>query len=171
MSEKDIITPIYITSVSGTETIYICKKCENESIRPFDICSRCNEGLDVWENRNKVIYTTISASGNKLSKYECINCHQLQDERFSHCPNCGMTKDQWFSLGEYAVDNINHPAHYTMGEFEVIDVIEDWKLCFHLGCAVKYIARAKHKDNEIQDLKKAVWYINRKIEDLKKDAT
>jgi len=61
-------------------------------------------------------------------------------------------------------DAVNHPSHYTQGKFEVIDVIEDWKLGFHLANTVKYIARAEHKENAIQDLKKAAWYLNRKIE-------
>lgn len=60
--------------------------------------------------------------------------------------------------------SVNHPSHYNNGKIEVIDVIEDWKLGFHLGNAVKYIARACHKKNFSEDLKKAVWYINRVIE-------
>ena len=65
-------------------------------------------------------------------------------------------------------DPVNHPSHYTQGRYEVIDVIEDWKLGFHEGNAVKYIGRAKHKGNELQDLEKAVWYLNRKIRILKR---
>jgi hypothetical protein len=42
-------------------------------------------------------------------------------------------------------DAVNHPAHYNTGKLEVITVIEDWKLDFNLGNAVKYIARARHK--------------------------
>ena len=44
-------------------------------------------------------------------------------------------------------ETVNHPEHYNIGIFEVIDIIEDWNLGFHLGNAVKYIARAEHKDN------------------------
>lgn len=62
-------------------------------------------------------------------------------------------------------DPINHPAHYTTGKIEVIDYIEDQKLPYHLGNAVKYISRAgkKDKDKTVEDLKKAVWYIERYI--------
>lgn len=63
-------------------------------------------------------------------------------------------------------DAVNHPAHYTTGKIEVIDAIEDWKLGFHEGNVVKYIARAKHKGRELEDLKKAAWYLQRKIEKL-----
>lgn len=59
---------------------------------------------------------------------------------------------------------INHPDHYNQGNIEVIDVIEDWNLGFHLGNAIKYIARAEHKDNTRQDLEKAKWYLQRYID-------
>lgn len=66
-------------------------------------------------------------------------------------------------------DPVNHPSHYTDGKIEVIDFIEDKKLGFHLGNAVKYIARAGKKDpaKTIEDLEKAIWYIKRYIEDYK----
>ena len=62
-------------------------------------------------------------------------------------------------------DPVNHPVHYTTGKIEVIDYIEDQKLPYHLGNAVKYISRAgkKDKDKTVEDLKKAVWYIERYI--------
>ena len=56
-------------------------------------------------------------------------------------------------------DSVNHPSHYNTGKIEVIDAIEDWNLPFSLGSAVKYIARAKHKGKEREDLKKAIWCI------------
>lgn len=61
---------------------------------------------------------------------------------------------------------VNHPSHYNAGRFEVIDVIEDWRLGFSLGNAVKYIARAEHKGRIIEDLRKAAWYLQREIERL-----
>lgn len=66
-------------------------------------------------------------------------------------------------------DPVQHPAHYTTGKIECIDYIEDKELGFHLGNAVKYITRAGKKDpaKTIEDLEKAVWYIQRKIELLK----
>ena len=67
-------------------------------------------------------------------------------------------------------DNVNHPAHYTFGNIEVIDFIEDKKLGFHLGNAVKYISRAgrKNPDKTVEDLRKAAWYLNRQIERLER---
>ena len=65
-------------------------------------------------------------------------------------------------------DNINHPTHYCIGKFEVIDVIEALLLNpdYHIGCAIKYISRAgkKVKSKELEDLQKAEWYLNRILE-------
>ena len=58
---------------------------------------------------------------------------------------------------------VNHPSHYNMGKYEAIDVIEGWQLNFNLGNTVKYISRAGHKDDIVQDLKKALWYLEREI--------
>jgi len=67
-------------------------------------------------------------------------------------------------------DLINHPAHYTFGKYEVIDVLMAWfpkqPLLWQV---VKYIARASHKGEEIQDLKKAQFYLNREIERLESE--
>ena len=67
-----------------------------------------------------------------------------------------------------AHDPVNSPSHYTDGGIETIDFIEAKQLDFHLGNAVKYITRAGKKDpsKTAEDLKKAVWYINRKISKL-----
>lgn len=56
-----------------------------------------------------------------------------------------------------------HPKHYNHGKYEVIDVIEDWKLGFNLGNVVKYLARADHKGTPTPDLYKALFYLNREI--------
>ncbi len=66
-------------------------------------------------------------------------------------------------------DAVQHPSHYTDSKIEVIDYIEDKKFNYHLGNAVKYISRAGKKDDYVQDLKKAVWYINREIEKYQKE--
>ena len=65
-------------------------------------------------------------------------------------------------------DAVNHPSHYTEGNIEVIEYIEDKKLGYCLGNAVKYISRAGKKDpaKEIEDLQKADWYIKRRIMEL-----
>lgn len=67
-------------------------------------------------------------------------------------------------------DPVHHPAHYGGGDnpYEAIKVIEAWGLDFCLGNTVKYISRAGKKDgnSELQDLKKALWYLERRITQL-----
>lgn len=68
-------------------------------------------------------------------------------------------------------DPVNHPQHYkTDSGLEAIEVIEAFfPNDYHLGNAFKYLARAGKKDDEVQDLEKAVWYINRRISSVKDD--
>ena len=85
----------------------------------------------------------------------CLVCGTIIPEGRQVCPNCDS-------------DPVNRPAHYTDGKIEVIDFIEDKKLGFCLGNAVKYISRAGKKDpsKEVEDLNKAKWYIERRIKEL-----
>jgi len=66
-----------------------------------------------------------------------------------------------------APDNVNHPAHYKVGGIETIDFIEAKKLGYNLGNVVKYLTRADHKGNKLEDLRKAQWYLCREINALK----
>jgi hypothetical protein len=63
-------------------------------------------------------------------------------------------------------DNVNKPPHYTAhpSGVECIQITEHMNFC--LGNAMKYIWRAGLKQNEVEDLKKAIWYLNREIERL-----
>lgn len=67
-------------------------------------------------------------------------------------------------------DVVNHPSHYTDGNIEVMDFIEDKQLNFARGNVIKYVSRAGKKDpnKELEDLLKSMWYLNREIERLKK---
>lgn len=62
---------------------------------------------------------------------------------------------------------VEHPQHYNKGKYEVIDVINDWDLNFDLGNVVKYIARAEHKGNKLEDLEKALFYLHYEVDRLK----
>jgi hypothetical protein len=72
--------------------------------------------------------------------------------------------------------NVNHPSHYMKDSgHEVIEVIHAWKLGYNLGNSIKYIARAGRKNPEklIEDLEKAIFYLNDEIErinSLKKES-
>jgi len=65
-------------------------------------------------------------------------------------------------------DAVNHPSHYKTGGIETIDYIEAKQLGYHLGNVVKYVSRADHKGKQLEDLKKARWYLDREIQRLEK---
>ena len=69
-----------------------------------------------------------------------------------------------------ALNLVDHPEHYNQGRYETIDVIEDWDLDFNCGNAVKYISRHMHKGTAIRDIEKAIWYLKRRLDTLKRGA-
>lgn len=99
----------------------------------------------------------------------CLDCSKIHDcsldigiEQFATSPVCdGFTPVE--------NDPVNHPSHYTDGKIEVADYIADKHFDFFLGNAIKYISRAGKKDptKHIEDLEKAIWYINYEIKMLK----
>lgn len=68
-------------------------------------------------------------------------------------------------------DKVNHPSHYNYGDIEVIDFIEqvtkhyNSDVAYHIGNAIKYLARSPHKNGK-EDIAKAKWYIERAYEKL-----
>lgn len=103
----------------------------------------------------------------------CIYCKKEivpASRLYGCCDPCFILMEGSISTPERGIvpkrqDIISHPSHYNSGKIEVIEAIEDWKLGYHRGNAIKYIARAgrKNPDKEIEDLQKALWYINREI--------
>lgn len=88
-----------------------------------------------------------------------------------HPDNLALTPEDIETINRIraAHNQVDHPPHYTHGEIEVIAAIEDWKLGFHLGNVVKYVARSAHKGSEITDLLKAKWYLEREIARLESE--
>jgi hypothetical protein len=66
-------------------------------------------------------------------------------------------------------DMVNHPPHYTAGGIETIDFIEAKQLGYNLGNVVKYVSRNILKGDQLENLKKAQWYLNREINNITKD--
>lgn len=133
--------------------------------------------IDPWEDEPKKPCHCKTAGPGGV-----IGVHPFEPSEAPRCIDCGeeIKRDTDYptvdEIAERAVannsvtfggaDSVNHPAHYTTGKIEVIDFIEDQKLPYHLGNVVKYIARAPHKGTELQDLKKARWYLDRYIAGL-----
>lgn len=82
-------------------------------------------------------------------------------------------KDERKSVGlsdraKTGFDRVNAPSHYVAGRVhEPIDVIEDWGLNYHLGQVIKYVSRAERKNDPLEDLEKAAWYLAREISNRK----
>ena len=58
---------------------------------------------------------------------------------------------------------VDHPSHYNQG-IETIEYIESWSMNFNTGNVIKYVTRAGYKNNQLEDMKKAMWYLQREID-------
>lgn len=138
------------SSMDKKPGLWICDKCwDSGSMRintvGEQIAAVAKEGVD------KILKEGISPPDTESQE-------DLFKERF--LARRGLDKNGI----PFKSEMVDHPDHYNQGSIEVIDVIEDWDLDFRLGNAVKYIARAGKKNNEVkQDLEKAIWYIKRYI--------
>lgn len=123
------------------------------------------------------IESVKSTFGDKGKDYYvyCKKC-PLDGDPDSNCPvNCTGYADTWEAIGQYlaetadndetdvADDSVNHPSHYNRGTIEVADFIADQQLNFNRGNAIKYICRAGFKSDEVEDLEKAIWYLNHEL--------
>ena len=86
---------------------------------------------------------------------------QSLDGKFIGCFTTVLFIDA--EIDKFKKENINHPAHYNKNGIEVIDIIEKFELGFVMGNAIKYILRSESKGRKIEDLKKAIWYLEREI--------
>lgn len=96
-------------------------------------------------------------------------CHKHNTEGFAN-ESCSFCDAEAMKQIKKAMQNdpVNHPSHYTSGKIEVMDFIADQNLNFGRGNVVKYTARAGKKDpaKELEDLRKAAWYLNYEIKKL-----
>lgn len=96
-----------------------------------------------------------------------VNCKQCKLLKALHESSVGPRDTHHEIPVVSQADAVNHPAHYGGQDnpYEAIKVIEAWGLGFCLGNTVKYISRAGQKDpaKELEDLKKARWYLDQAI--------
>lgn len=134
----------------SAKTCVVCeKKIEMASFKNGKVCSEnCRSALEKSEE-----------------VYEEIN--HLAEETISHDFSYPVVSLEPENLSEKENDPVNHPSHYTghPAGVECIDVIEA-NTFYNLAAAMKYIWRVSwgSKDNDIQDLEKAAWYIRREID-------
>ena len=91
---------------------------------------------------------TCFYQGTNLGSFPCVQC-----SAFSLWTDKDAYKEE---------DPVSKPKHYNVG-IEPIEAIESWGLNFRLANVIKYVARADHKNNRLEDLKKARWYLDREI--------
>lgn len=98
---------------------------------------------------------TVDCYGDEFGEHCSVNLNSSKDEFITTVINTAVDKND---------SKVNHPSHYNQGSIEVIDAIIDWNLDFCLGNAIKYITRCNYKNNKVEDLEKAIWYIQKEIE-------
>lgn len=119
--------------------------------------------------------------GNSKKEYY-VYCDVCPIRDFNDCPtNCDGYELAWDAIQKCLekhpdislkptpcnTEAVNHPAHYNRGKIEVVDFIYDQQLNFNRGNAIKYICRAGFKGDMVEDLEKAIWYLNHELKMLK----
>lgn len=137
---------------------YITTKTISDILKPMDMSTNFIISELAWwsyEELNKsIIERTITKSEYILITFPEYHTSPRPDNESS-------------SKEETSFDAVSHPSHYTEGrKYEPRKVIADWGLNFNLGNAVKYISRAGRKGDKIEDLRKAIQYIEFEIEEL-----
>lgn len=128
-----------------------CNSCfymQNERSRnPCNVC----EGYNKYVNRNIYIHQPDTVAISTWDDEDAFDGYYGGSEDYVQKAN----------------DSVFSPKHYTAGKYEVIDVIEDWGLNFRLANTIKYIARHMHKGKPLEDLEKALWYLQREVDTWK----
>ena len=120
--------------------------------------NRREAALSKPKHRMQASVDTVTGMAPKAVAELAYNLSKGRDRKEEQ----GVTLKQLIDAAQNS-DNVNHPAHYRTGGIETIDFIEAKNLNYHLGNVVKYITRADHKGDRLENLKKAQWYLNREI--------
>ncbi len=128
------------------------------------------------EEARQAVNTLISYCKGKemcdCNKDDCAVwgfCYEIADKLFDEC-----TKYEEGEKMSKTNDAVNHPQHYCHGGIETIDIVKA-KMSperfrgFLQGNVIKYVTRAEFKGKQLEDLKKAAWYLDRLITELEKD--
>lgn len=131
---------------------FVCSRCENYTMKLIDcMCEQCHQAVQAVHCKR----CAKKQGGTLLGNMSFID---------GYCEDCWnfMRPPSLFD------DPVNHPPHYAQhpSGIECIQITEHMGFC--LGNAFKYIWRADLKTDAIEDLKKAVWYIQREIEKREK---
>jgi hypothetical protein len=143
---------------------------ENPKATPPEVAKAVGTGLQyvysiVWKMKQK---SGMQKKKDMTNKAKLAKALKTQKQVLQGAVEVWRTisttsSDKQIEMFEPKPDPVNHPAHYKVGGIETIDFIEAKKLGYNLGNVVKYLTRADHKGNRLQDLRKAQWYLEREI--------
>lgn len=158
-----------------------CNRCKYEYLSKCEEpCKYCRERFGIC-TPNYMMHEDKFQPKEEQSTTEYNGCNDCYYERLgeSDAPCCECkhrfepgtmarlkAKDCFKPKEEKAddeIDMVNHPQHYSAHGIEPIEYIESHDLNFNLGNVIKYVSRAPFKGTELQDLKKAKWYLEREI--------
>lgn len=117
-------------------------------------------GYDIHGAFKETVPCEKQNSINKINKEVMENPILLKEKQVKTFSNSCMNAED---------ERVNHPEHYTKGGIEVHDFISAWSMDFDTGNVIKYVTRAPYKNNKLEDLKKARWYLNKSIEEAEKE--
>ncbi len=166
---------IFIINDKNKKELYFLRnfKVIEESIEDVIDNSAINEEAHVSEieeintnvkcinNENIKNKLTINKTYEVLQKKE--RCYFVIDDLGNET---GFASER-FEKVDKNEEKVNHPNHYNKG-IETIDYIESWNMNFNVGNVIKYTTRSGYKENALEDLLKAKWYIEREIEKIRK---
>jgi hypothetical protein len=160
------VTPAYVATVMWTakKKAKVAKKAKPTLTLQREGAPRKGVTLDMLKATNKAL-----EKENKIRKAMAEH-KKMFDDTLNGWKTLSTTTSNTpmqVEMFEPKPDPVNNPAHYTVGGIETIDFIEAKKLGYNLGNVVKYLTRADHKGNKLEDLRKAQWYLTREINSLK----
>nr|DAF83559.1 MAG TPA: nucelotide kinase [Caudoviricetes sp.] len=154
VSSDTVVQNVAKALLMAKEDGYITTKTISDILKPVDMSTNFIISELAWWSYDELIdnIETITKAGRVLITFP----------EYHTGPDNGSPSKE-----ETSFDAVSHPSHYTEGRnYEPRKVIADWGLNFNLGNAVKYISRAGRKGDKIEDLKKAIQYIEFEIEEL-----
>lgn len=174
LNSKDDFLQLFLSSPNkyfaiGGESIYkkFLPHCEKVYATIVNLGDRCISTADV--------FFPIEYLLNNFNEIESIDKTygnlSYSFKTFVRKDDC-KTVSKAYSDPVSGHDAVKNPSHYCGTKYQVINFIEDWGLGYCLGNVVKYICRAGKKyvgdkQKELQDLKKAKWYLERRLEEHK----
>lgn len=149
----------------------MAKKSNAAKIRAYIVSNPKAKAAEIVEKFGvslAYVYVLRSQVKKAVGKYmHADGTLKQRMQRFSDEPKPFVVSSNT-SVATPAPDMVNHPPHYKVGGIETIDFIEAKGLNYHLGNVVKYVTRADHKGERLENLQKAKWYLEREIASVAK---